>query len=327
WQLFRNSPAEKFDVWGKPFQRQPLTCTLYGTEWCKGSLPPHLEGDIPAIAPSSLSVHGRLIEDPESNSSPQMTIEWEVSNTTESGSGNGQIRAFRLEIRTHDSSDNSSKLFCRIFDFPESQFNLSGTKLKFQKTLVGFPGGSHLLYHLELTSLPRHSTDAKLAKFFTLQPVQKGIVIPARDWIPFISYDEVNFTAPASIEVRFSLADPTYGFRQYSVMLVSKNDSLNAVETCIISTDSSYVCQGMKVDPPSKDEITVLASFTGIAAGQYVIHIQPVDPYRQDDVRCVCYSTILNGVRICQPCLDTRSTVFTVGESVNFVHNSHIKFK
>ncbi|XP_048247481.1 uncharacterized protein LOC124125945 [Haliotis rufescens] len=306
----RTRPPEHLVVLGKPFQREPFNCTLYGTERCKGSLPPHLEGTISATPPTSLSVNGTLIADPNQNSSPQIIIEWE---TPESDAGRGRIHGFRLEIRIHDMTDNSSKLVCRIFDFSHSLFNPSGAKLIFQKKLVGFVGGSHLLYQLHLSSLPHHSPDVRLTRFFTLQPVQKGIDIPARNWIPFISYDEIQFTAPANIEARFSLAPLRYGFRQYTVMLVSKNDSLNAVETCIVSTDSGYFCQEREFDPPSQNETTFLASFRDIAAGEYVIHIQPVDPYSQDDLRCVCYSAIYHGVRQCQPCLDTPSTMFTVG--------------
>ncbi|XP_071086489.1 uncharacterized protein [Haliotis cracherodii] len=308
----RTRPPEHFVVWGNPFQREPVNCTLYGTERCKDSLPPHLEGTIPATPPTSLSVNGTLIADPNQNSSPQTIIEWE---TPESDTGRGRIQGFRLEIRTHDMTDNSSKFVCRIFDFSHSLFNLSGTKLVFQKKLVGFVGGSHLLHQLHLSSLPHHSPVVRLTKFFTLQPVQKGIDIPARNWIPFISYDEIQFPAPATIEAKFSLAPSRYGFRQYTVMLVSKNDSLNAVETCIVSTDSGFFCQEREFDPPYQTETTFLASFSDIAAGEYVIHIQPVDPYSQDDLRCVCYSAITHGVRQCQPCLDTPSTMFTVGSS------------
>ncbi|XP_067659813.1 uncharacterized protein [Haliotis asinina] len=299
----RTRPPEQFVVWGKP--GLALDCTLLGTNRCTSSLPQHLQGD-PADPPSSLSVSGMLIPDPNDNSSPQITIEWDWEDA-----GTGHLEGFLLHIHTHNLLINTLPTICRIFDLSGSAFNATGTKLTFQKKLIGISGGSHLLHQLGLSSLPRHSTDVRLTKFLTLQPFQNGTVIPARNWIPYISYDKVNFTAPATIEVRFSLAAPTYGFRQYRVMLVSNNDSLNAVETCIISTDSSYVCQGMEFGPISQNETTVLASFTDVAAGQYVIHIQPLDPYGQDDARCLCHSTAHN-VKQCQPCLDTPSAVLTV---------------
>ncbi|XP_046341858.2 uncharacterized protein LOC124122768 [Haliotis rufescens] len=300
----RTRPPEQFLVWGKP--GLTLDCILWGTERCIGSIPPHLEGNHPASTASSLSVNGKLIADPNQNSSPQIIIEWEWEDT-----GSGRLKGFLVHVLTYNLKDDSSNTVCRIFDFSGITFNASGHKLKFQKKLVGFSGGSHLLYQLHLSSLPHHSPDVRLTKFFTLQPVQSGTEIPASNWIPFISYDEILFTAPATIEARFSLAPSRYGFRQYTVMLAFKNDSLNAVATCHLSVNSSYHCQHREFDPPSQNETTFLASFRDIAAGEYVIHIQPVDPYRQDDARCLCH-TGANDVRQCQSCLDTSSAVFTV---------------
>ncbi|XP_046561406.1 uncharacterized protein LOC124270408 [Haliotis rubra] len=198
------------------------------------------------------------------------------------------LKGFLLEIRKYDSVNNDSTFLCRILDFSSTRFTASDEELTFQKKLVGFSGGSHLLYQLDLTSLPRHLPDVRLTKFFTLQPFQKGSDISASNWAPFISYDQVNFTAPATIEARFSLAPARYYFSQYTVMLVPTGDSLNAIATCHVSLTSVYKCQD---------------------------RIQPVDPYSMDDSKCLCYASVANGNRMCQGCLDTLTTIFTVVQS------------
>ncbi|XP_071081743.1 interleukin cytokine receptor-related protein 1-like isoform X2 [Haliotis cracherodii] len=307
----RTGPPEPLDIWGVD-QRDPLTCSLFGTSSCQnGVLPPHLGGPFMG-SPESLMVEGAYVKGRTGSLNPQLVFTWKPPVAA---AGFNHLKGFYVEIHRLTGISTLKPFYCRVFDFAENNFTSKDYTLVFRKKMIGFPSGVDFLYHMKIFTLPMAAESKPKTAFFKLQPFLENGKATSADWSTSISYESDNLTAPARITVQFSLAPKEYNFKKYNIELVSDRDPKNVMFLCIISTLDSYSCQERNYQKPSEDAVTITHTFYDLPPAIYKVWVSPHNPHWQEEGQCLCSEKTSVNESHCVRCITTTTGNITVAQN------------
>ncbi|XP_046542615.1 uncharacterized protein LOC124252958 [Haliotis rubra] len=271
----RTDRPEPFDVSTSGVERDPLSCTLFGTNSCRnGILPAHLGGPFMG-SPHSLKVEGAYVTNPVGNRNPQLVITWKPPATA---AGFSHLKGFYVEIRRLTGITTRPDFYCRVFDLSQNNFTTQDYKLEFKKKMMGYPSGSDFLYQMKIYTLPMAAESTPKSTFFKLQPFLAKGKTTAANWSTSMSYETDNLTAPARITVLFSLAPKEYNIKKYNIELVSSLDAKNVMFHCIINTLDDYTCQGKPFPKPTEDAETIEHTFYDLPPAIYKVWVSVCFP-------------------------------------------------
>ncbi|XP_048257363.1 uncharacterized protein LOC124116603 isoform X2 [Haliotis rufescens] len=307
----RTGPPEPLDIWGVE-ERDPLTCSLFGTSSCRnGVLPPHLGGPFMG-SPESLTVEGAYVKGGTGNLNPQLVFTWKPPAAA---AGFNHLKGFYVEIHRLTGISARDPFYCRVFDFAENNFTNQDYMLVFRKKMIGFPSGIDFLYRMKIFTLPMAAESKPKTAFFKLQPFLENGKATSANWSTSISYESDNLTAPARITVQFSLAPKEYNFKKYNIELVSDRDHKNVMFLCVISTLDSYSCQGRNYQKPSEDAVTIRHTFYDLEPAIYKVWVSPHNPHWQEEGQCLCSEKTSVNESHCVRCITTTTGNITITQN------------